>query len=292
MNPTPATPEKPEAIRLAEELLIRHGDDFYQVCDAASTELLYLHNELERETAVRKATQDVLASTRDSLRAMTEDRDAKQRIIETSCRDWAADDTEIKAICARYGISEQDVPGYHKNVVECVEELAKKLDALKIAASEFRECVLGGRHQLEAPCLDNDQTNAVLGLFDDLFAQPEPERSDRPCPAIPPLTTPGSNAASPPVPSAAGRRQEMDAKEFLDHIFEECRIHEGVAKCDDRKLLWLLLTTPQFKDWPMTGPVSAIRDEIENRLYPEYDGDKVSFQEWGWSTPDGEVRYV
>ncbi len=41
-------------------------------------------------------------------------------------------------------------------------------DQLLAACEEFRESVLNGRHQLESPCLDPDQTNAVLSLFDDM----------------------------------------------------------------------------------------------------------------------------
>lgn len=37
------------------------------------------------------------------------------------------------------------------------------------AAHKFRDAVLHDRHQLEAT-LDNDQTNAVLSLFDEVFA--------------------------------------------------------------------------------------------------------------------------
>lgn len=54
-----------------------------------------------------------------------------------------------------------------------------KVAAFKLALAEFRDAVLEERHQLEAPCLDNDQTtNAVLGLFDGTFQQfltPTPE---------------------------------------------------------------------------------------------------------------------
>lgn len=84
----------------------------------------------------------------------------------------------------------------------------------------------------------------------------------------------------------------MDAAQFIEHIWEECHLMEAMKDCDDRKLLWLLLSTPQFHDWPMTGPISAIRDAIENRLYPEYDGDNVTFEEWGWNTPEGKLEYV
>lgn len=43
---------------------------------------------------------------------------------------------------------------------------------LRAACVEFRDCVLFGRHQLEEPCLDSDQTNAVLSLFDDVIGGP------------------------------------------------------------------------------------------------------------------------
>lgn len=85
---------------------------------------------------------------------------------------------------------------------------------------------------------------------------------------------------------------EEQATAFIEHIFEEGRIHDSMAKCDNMKLLWLLLNTPQFQDWPMSGPISAIRDEIENRLYPEYDGDKVQLKDWGWQTPEGNIVYI
>lgn len=47
---------------------------------------------------------------------------------------------------------------------------------MREALEEFRDAVLNGRHQLEAPCLDNDQTNAVLGLFDDILSRNQPTK--------------------------------------------------------------------------------------------------------------------
>jgi hypothetical protein len=54
----------------------------------------------------------------------------------------------------------------------------RERDRLREACETFRDAVLYGRHQLEEPCLDNDQTIAVLGLFNDTFAA-----SPRPRPA-------------------------------------------------------------------------------------------------------------
>lgn len=86
--------------------------------------------------------------------------------------------------------------------------------------------------------------------------------------------------------------EPMDEKAFIAYIFEECRLHEELQQADNRKLLWLLLNTPQFRDWPMDGPLGAIRDEVENRLYPEYDGEKVQMTETGWQTPEGPISYL
>ena len=48
------------------------------------------------------------------------------------------------------------------------------------ACKNFRDAVLWGRYQLEEPCLDNDQTNAVLDLFDDLVGAVITTQSDLP----------------------------------------------------------------------------------------------------------------
>lgn len=59
------------------------------------------------------------------------------------------------------------------------------VEAMRGALGEFRDSVLCQRHQLEEPCLDNDQTNAVLGLFDMLIgdiraeSQPSADLADR-----------------------------------------------------------------------------------------------------------------
>lgn len=57
---------------------------------------------------------------------------------------------------------------------------AVKAERLDKACADFRDVVLNQRAQLEAPCLDNDQTNAVLAAFDEAL-QPQP------APGQPPL---------------------------------------------------------------------------------------------------------
>lgn len=36
----------------------------------------------------------------------------------------------------------------------------------------------------------------------------------------------------------------------------------------------------------------AIFCEIAERLFPEYDGEKVTWEQYGWNTPDGSIEYV
>lgn len=64
-----------------------------------------------------------------------------------------------------------------------------------------------------------------------------------------------------------------------------------LKEADNRKLLWLAKNTKAWKDADMFGVEAEIYAEIENRLYPEYDGETVTFEEWGWRTPEGDVRY-
>jgi hypothetical protein len=52
------------------------------------------------------------------------------------------------------------------------------------------------------------------------------------------------------------------------------------------------MNTEAWKSLDVVGIDSAIFAEIESRLYPEYDGKTVTFEEWGWKTPGGEIRYL
>lgn len=80
--------------------------------------------------------------------------------------------------------------------------------------------------------------------------------------------------------------------EQIDWLIGEAKMTAKVAEADNRKLLWLAMTSRIWKQVPMGGAVGAIFTEIENRLYPEYDGEKVTFEEWGWRTPEGDIRYL
>lgn len=75
-------------------------------------------------------------------------------------------------------------------------------------------------------------------------------------------------------------------------LVEDARFAGELEECDNRKLLWLAMQTKAWKDTLILGKDAAILAEIECRLYPEYDGDKVKATEWGWDVCGGEVRYV
>ena len=78
---------------------------------------------------------------------------AKQKLIELHCRDWADDDTRIKAVCEKHGIITENTGDYFKSAVECVEQLADKLGALKAdnARLDFLEKTSCAQY-LEGPC--------------------------------------------------------------------------------------------------------------------------------------------
>jgi hypothetical protein len=63
---------------------------------------------------------------------------------------------------------------------------------------------------------------------------------------------------------------------------------------DDRKLLWLVKRVWLNKladDFQVLSFQEALLNELENRLYPEYDGDSVTYEDWGWRTPEGPLIY-
>lgn len=76
------------------------------------------------------------------------------------------------------------VVGQCRKIRELKEELGELKDELRLLKAieinylgllerlgEFRDCVLNDRHELEQPCLDGDQTNSVLALFDRVIVE-------------------------------------------------------------------------------------------------------------------------
>lgn len=51
------------------------------------------------------------------------------------------------------------------------QSATEQMKPLVEACNELRDSVLNWRHQLEEGTIDSDQTNAVLGLFDDTVGQ-------------------------------------------------------------------------------------------------------------------------
>ena len=97
--------------------------------------------------------------------------------------------------------------------------------------------------------------------------------------------------AKPPVAGSATGSAKW-SKEELSWLLGEIELNSKLKEADNRKLLWLAMNTRPWKERDMIGVETEILNEVENRLYPEYDGETVTFEEWGWKTPDGEIRYL
>lgn len=87
--------------------------------------------------------------------------------------------------------------------------------------------------------------------------------------------------------------EERNAR-FADILIQDMQQSECLAKADDKKLLWLIIN--MLEEWRgqqhVMGVNLAILDQLENRLYPEYDGENVRMTDTGWITPDGPVDYI
>lgn len=107
-----------------------------------------------------------------------------------------------------------------------------------------------------------------------------------------PLGQPNKSMNTTKPTEPAPDRHEASRPSLAQMLIEDAHFAGDLEECDNRKLLWLAMQTKSWKDAPILGKDAAILAEIESRLYPEYDGDKVKATEWGWDVCGGEVRYA
>lgn len=85
--------------------------------------------------------------------------------------------------------------------------------------------------------------------------------------------------------------RSKDGSAFSEWFYKLAVMNDATAKMEDKLLLWCLMKAGM---WRM--PIGSIQDmllqELADRLYPEFDGINVIWTEYGWSTSEGEIRYV
>lgn len=92
------------------------------------------------------------------------------------------------------------------------------------------------------------------------------------------------------APATSSAKRWTD--EECNWLLQQMDLMSKLKETDNRKLLWLGMNTKAWKSLDVGGVEAEIFGEIENRLYPEYNGETVTFEEWGWNTPEGEIRYL
>lgn len=85
---------------------------------------------------------------------------------------------------------------------------------------------------------------------------------------------------------------QIDKEAFAETFSQYMASSSALINADGRKLLWLFKNMPDIDLPAGFSPAAAVINAIEDRLYPEYDGDKVTMTEHGWSTPEGEINYL
>lgn len=84
-----------------------------------------------------------------------------------------------------------------------------------------------------------------------------------------------------------------EKQELALYCIRGANTSERIAKMDNRELLWWTLQTEMYQNMPIDGSFEeALRGELEDRLYPEYNGDSVKLADWGWITPEGPIVYI
>lgn len=80
--------------------------------------------------------------------------------------------------------------------------------------------------------------------------------------------------------------------EFFEYI-KRCVDTSGrCSRMDNRELLWWIMKTIEHDRGIDDSFESYMWGELEDRLYPEYDGDKVTVEDYGWKTPNGPIIYI
>ncbi|HKX31224.1 MAG TPA: hypothetical protein VJ302_26275 [Blastocatellia bacterium] len=87
------------------------------------------------------------------------------------------------------------------------------------------------------------------------------------------------------------RRQEQPIQSVAEWFYKLAIFNDALTKMDDRQLLWCLMKS-RLWERPIGSTEDMILQELADRLYPEFDGENVIWQPWGWLTPTGEIRYV
>ena len=83
------------------------------------------------------------------------------------------------------------------------------------------------------------------------------------------------------------KKKIEDGKKLLKFIGAS----KALRECDNKELCWLFERTSAFNELNILSVDAAIFYEISDRLYPEFDGDEVTSEEWGWKTPEGDIVY-
>ena len=83
--------------------------------------------------------------------------------------------------------------------------------------------------------------------------------------------------------------EEKDAR--AEYLTSMMILYLSLRNADNRQLAWLLMSCPAYTEGARLN--TDVIAEAVHRLYPEYrDNDAISWEEYGWSTPEGQVRYV
>lgn len=84
--------------------------------------------------------------------------------------------------------------------------------------------------------------------------------------------------------------EKVDA--FLKMMFQTCSLHDWTKGMDGPELVFWMNKSKLSPPIKIASLEEAIWEELESRLYPEYDGETVAMTETGYMTPTGPVDYI
>lgn len=77
----------------------------------------------------------------------------------------------------------------------------------------------------------------------------------------------------------------------IDALLKIAENYRRFGKMSNPELLWRMKKFVNSLDLPIDSDIDVMFEVIADRLYPEYDGENVTWTETGWITPRGSIDY-
>lgn len=78
-------------------------------------------------------------------------------------------------------------------------------------------------------------------------------------------------------------------KKDIQRFMKMMRLQQRFRTMDNRELCWHFIEFTNSLNLDIDSEADQLCETIVERLYPEYDGNDITREDWGWQTPQGRI---